>query len=151
MLRLIFHPTFQHSPTIESSAAGETSLSKLLAHMQPVLNDGEYAFCTVKDDFEINQQSIICIFKEREGTTLVLDKRTADSLGLPYNYVASWITLTVHSSLEATGLTAAFSNALAAAGISCNVVAAYYHDHIFVDKRDAGRAMEVLEALAGNG
>ena len=36
----------------------------------------------------------------------------ADELGLSYHFVCSWITFTVHSSLEAVGLTAAFSNAL---------------------------------------
>ena len=58
------------------------------------------------------------------------------------------ITLTVHSSLEAVGLTAAFSAALTGAGISANVVAGYYHDHIFVPERDADRAIETLQALS---
>lgn len=72
------------------------------------------------------------------------------SWDLSYSYAAAWITLTIHSSLEALGLTSAFSNALAAEGISCNVVAAYYHDHIFVAKGDAERAIMVLERLASN-
>ncbi len=66
----------------------------------------------------------------------------------PYQYVAAWITLNVHSSLEAVGLTAAFAKALGDAGISCNVVAAYYHDHIFVDVKDAEKAMDVLQRMA---
>jgi uncharacterized protein len=45
-------------------------------------------------------------------------------------------------------LTAAFSNALAAVGISCNVMAAYFHDHIFVDTKDARQAMKVLEEFS---
>jgi hypothetical protein len=69
-------------------------------------------------------------------------------LGLAYTQIFAWITLTVHSSLEAVGLTAAFSRALTEAGISCNVVAAYYHDHIFVPTRDAGQAMQVLKNLS---
>ena len=86
----------------------------------------------------------ILIFKEQEANTVIINRELADSLKLTYSFVASWITLTVHSSLEAVGLTAAFSKALADEGVSCNVVAAFYHDHIFVDKKDIEKAMEIL-------
>jgi len=130
---------------------GEKNLSLLLQHMQPTLNLGEYVFCTVPelDAFPIDK--IISFFKETEAYTIILPRTTADKLQLQYSFVAAWITLTVHSALDAVGLTAAFSNALGAAGISCNVVAAYYHDHIFVDVGDANRAMEVLQKLSKKG
>lgn len=140
---MLYFPTVQ-----QGGGTGETNLATLLKNMQPELNAGDYVFCTVADEFYVGRENIICSFKEKEGTTLILDKNIADSLQLHYSFVTSWITLTVHSSLEATGLTAAFSKALAEAGISCNVVAAYYHDHIFVDKKDGERAMEVLRGLA---
>jgi hypothetical protein len=59
------------------------------------------------------------------------------------------ISLDVHSSLEAVGLTAAFATALGNEGISANVIAAYYHDHIFVPTADAERAVAALKALSG--
>ena len=127
---------------------GETNLSVLLKTMTPELNDGEYVFCTIPEGQELNAATIICSFTEKEGVTIVLPKQDADTLQLPYQFIAAWITLTVHSSLQAVGLTAAFSKALAEAGISCNVIAAYYHDHIFVAKPDADKAMEVLRKLS---
>ncbi len=127
---------------------GEKNLNKLLKSMNPILHDGEYVFCLVNtlDNVEVN--AAIMIFKEHEGITVILEKDKADQLGLAYSFIASWITLSVHSALEAVGLTAAFSKALSDAGISCNVVAGYYHDHIFVDRKDARKAMEVLTELA---
>lgn len=130
--------------------SGITDISTLLKHMTPQLHEGEYVFCTVSDPGQINLQDIIGTFREKEGTTLILSRETADRLQLPYTYIAAWITLTIHSSLEAVGLTAAFSTALAKAGISCNVVAAYYHDHIFVPAADAEKAIQVLKALTIN-
>jgi len=79
---------------------------------------------------------------------MLLKKEAADSLNLDYSLVTSWITLTVHSSLEAVGLTAAFSKVLTEENISCNVVAAYYHDHLFVPKKDTERAMTVLNRFS---
>jgi uncharacterized protein len=127
---------------------GETNLRQLIKNMQPVLNAGQYVFVTVDDINKTDINKAISFFKEKEAYTLIVEKQIADKWKLPYEYVAAWITLTVHSSLEAVGLTAAFSKALAHAGISCNVVAAYYHDHIFVDVKDAAKAMEVLRQTA---
>lgn len=129
---------------------GITNLSELLQHMQPVLNNGEYVFCTVDDINRVELKHIVALFKEAEAITLIMPKHVADELQLPYTYVAAWISLHVHSSLEATGLTAAFASALANAGISCNVVAAYYHDHIFVAHNDAARALDVLKKLSAS-
>ena len=128
--------------------AGETDISVLLKNMTPRLNGGEYVFCTIADLNKINLKDTISVFKEDEGWTVILHELAADNLGFKYSYIASWITLTVHSSLEAVGLTTAFSKALADASISCNVVAAYYHDHIFVDRKDAEKAISILRKLS---
>ena len=127
--------------------SGETNLQALLKNMTPTLNEGDYVFCTIEELSIIDINKAICFFKEAEAYTIIIKKSSADELRLTYSYVAAWITLTVHSSLDAVGLTAAFSNALADNGISCNVVAAYYHDHIFVSKDDAEKAMMVLNNL----
>lgn len=119
----------------------------LLSEMNPRLNEGEYVYCTISDPGNINEDQILFSFKEEEGLSVILKKEYADELQLKYDFVAAWITLTVHSSLSAVGLTAAFSNALADAGISCNVVAATYHDHIFVDVKDSEKALSVLKKL----
>ena len=128
--------------------AGESDLNVLLKSMKPLLHDGEYIFCTVSTISNIHLENIICLFKEKEGVTIVIDKSFAGQYHLSYSSVFAWITLSIYSSLEAVGLTAAFSDALGKAGISCNVIAAYYHDHIFVDVKDALKAMKVLEGMS---
>ena len=127
---------------------GEYDLNVIFKNMKPILHDGEYVFCHVPDQYPVSLHDIISYFKEGEGITIILSKTIADQFKLPYSFVSAWITLTVHSSLQAVGLTAAFSNALAFAGISCNVVAAYFHDHIFVDIKNAQNAMGVLLTMA---
>lgn len=128
--------------------SGEKDLFTLLQNMEPELQPGQYVFVSAKQELPIKPAQILATFREKEGTTYVLEKSLADKLQLSYDYVAGWITLNVHSALEAVGLTAAFANALAEEGISCNVMAGYYHDHIFVDEKEAAKAIDVLHALS---
>jgi hypothetical protein len=118
--------------------------------MSPQLNAGEYVFCTLHDGQWPAGLEIIGSFREQEGLTVILERSRAEQAGFSFDYVAAWITLNVHSALEAVGLTAAFATALGQAGISCNVIAGYYHDHLFVGQADAERAMHVLRDLAAN-
>jgi hypothetical protein len=128
--------------------AGEKDLDILLKTMKPKHIVGDYVFCVVNDLTKINLDDIFLMFKEQEGITVIIKKELADRLKLDYSFISSWITLTVHSSLEAVGLTAAFAKALSEEGISCNVVAAFYHDHIFVDKKDTDKSMEILSRFS---
>ncbi len=116
--------------------------------MKPEHNSGDYVFCKVENLEKVNLNDIEMFFKEKEAITLILKKEIAESLHLEYSVVMSWITLTVHSSLEAVGLTAAFSKALSENGISCNVVAAYYHDHIFVSNKEVEKAIKLLNSFS---
>ena len=127
---------------------GETNLSQILKTLSPELNPGEYIFHSTNDPSQFDVKDVIGLFKEKEGVTVIISKNLADRKKIPYEFVASWITLNVHSSLASVGLTAAFSNALTKENISANVIAGYYHDHIFVAKKDAGKAMKVLIQLS---
>ena len=126
---------------------GEINLTKLLQNMKPELNVGEYVYCLANSQEQIVALDPLCYFLEKEGVTMILPKEKAKAMNIPYTTVCAWITLTVHSSLEAVGLTAAVSKVLTEANISCNVVAAFYHDHIFVPIADASRAMDALLSL----
>ena len=127
--------------------AGETQLSALLSSMSPELHPGEYVFTSTPDVAVPAGVAPVVTVREEEGLTMVVPKEHADRLGLEYDYVAGWITLRVHSALEAVGLTAAVSAALANRGISCNVVAGFYHDHLFVPHDSADQAVKLLEDL----
>lgn len=133
--------------TIDMPTNGIKDLSTLLRNTQPQLQEGVFVFVTTTDPGAVPDDWPIASIREKEGISLVLTKDQADELRLPYAFEAAWITLNVHSDLEAVGLTAAFATALAKAGISCNVIAGYYHDHIFVGRGQAEMAMEILRAL----
>ncbi|MCV0426422.1 MAG: ACT domain-containing protein [Roseibium sp.] len=129
---------------------GETDLKKLIAHMRPMLDPEPYVFCTFasKSMKDLAEYDAVGLIAETEGVTAILPLERARELGLAE---AEWfrrITLTVHSSLEAVGLTAAIAGALATKGISANVVAAFFHDHVFVPAERAEDALAALRDLA---
>ena len=128
--------------------SGIIELDELLRSMEPQLLETEFVFCTVSgslaDYVSLNPTAT---FIEAEGLTLVLEKGVAQNAGFQFEGSFRQITLTVHSSLEAVGLIASASAKLAAKGISANVIAAYYHDHIFVQSAKAEIAISALKEL----
>ena len=127
--------------------AGMTDLQQMLATLEPRVRDGEYVYITDPGGSSTGLEPD-AVINEDEGRILVVRREVADGAGLAYEFVGSWITLTVHSSLDAVGLTAAFSTALAQAGIACNVLAGLHHDHILVPHREREHAVTVLRALS---
>lgn len=135
-----------------------SNLSELLASMAPVVRHGEYVFVTAPPgagdaqtvaqftpDVVAGAEATV---REGEGLTLVLRREVADAAGMTYDFVAAWITLTVHSDLAAVGLTAAFAERLGEHRIGCNVIAGFYHDHVLVPADRASDAVAALEQLA---
>ncbi|THD85004.1 ACT domain-containing protein [Aliigemmobacter aestuarii] len=125
---------------------GETDLAVLLRSMQPDLRGKDWGFAVA----HAVPEGILpfATVAEDEGLTLVAPMAALQSAGLAPEGPMARISLTVHSSLQAVGLTAAFATALGQAGISANVIAGFHHDHIFVAAADADRAMTVLRALS---
>ncbi|EGM76461.1 hypothetical protein Rhein_3523 [Rheinheimera sp. A13L] len=123
------------------------ALDQLLSTMQPKLEPEVYVYCIWPLDKSWLGPLPLATFKEKEGLTLVLTEQQAAEYQLDILFRARWISLRVHSDLEAVGLTAAFATALADAGLSCNVFAGAFHDHILVPVHQAEAAMLVLQHL----
>ena len=128
-----------------------SDLSVLLKTLEPALNPGVFVFASVKDGHAIDPAVIVASIREPEGLSVITSEADAAISGLNPLFKCAWITLTVNSALEAVGLTAAFATALGRSGISCNVVAGAYHDHIFVPLESAQTAMQVLRQLQTDG
>ena len=125
---------------------GETDLGRLLASLDVEQRPGRYTFVT--GEWPSLRSAAQAMIVEAEGPTYVVTVEHARAVGAPVEFEAAWLTLTVHSSLEAVGLTAAFSAALADSGISCNVLAGYHHDHLLVPAGRLDDAVRVLERLS---
>ncbi len=123
---------------------GITNLDALIKLMRPSLAKEGYVFCTVS---KLPNIKALMVFKEKEGLTLILEKKVAEKHKLHYSGVWKLITLTVHSDLSAVGFLARITAKLAAAGISVNAVSAYYHDHLFVPQERAEEAMKALKQM----
>lgn len=115
--------------------------------LRPKLHPGVFVFASVDSLADASQLAAVAVFRESEGVTVVVPEAEALRAGLAIGFRSAWITLEVHSDLHAVGLTAAFSRALADAGIACNVIAAVHHDHLFVPADRGEDALACLRQL----
>jgi len=127
---------------------GEKDQARLQQQMAPELRAETYVYCSFPDHRLPDGFSPICTFREAEGLTAIVERSQAERAKVPYIFEAKLITLTVHSSLEAIGFLAMVSAALAKAGIPCNAVAAFHHDHLFIPVHRADDALTLLRALS---
>lgn len=127
--------------------------AEMIASMAPRLEPDIFHYCTTTDEDLANRCLPVaqCFFLEREGRTFILREADALRLGLDMAMPMRQITLTVHSALDGVGLMAAFARVLADRAIPCNVVAAYFHDHLFVPADRADEALAALQNLARTG
>lgn len=126
---------------------GETDLGRMLATLDVERRPGTFTFVSGHDLAGLVDGAVATVV-EAEGTTYVVPIDVARAAGVAVEFEAAWLTLTVHSALEAVGLTAAFSRALADVGIACNVLAGYHHDHLLVPSERAEDAVAALRALS---
>lgn len=122
----------------------------MIAGMHPVLDEDVYHFCSVSGSPDEAVAVALAVFREDEGLSLILSEREARRLDLSTTMPMRRIRLSVFSALDGVGLTAAVAGVLAREGIPCNMVAAYHHDHVFVPAPLAGRALALLQDLAGS-
>jgi hypothetical protein len=125
---------------------GETDLGSILKHLDVVREPGVFVVAKVAHDATPPAGARAQV-RERQGLTVVLAREDAEAAGLPFVFEAAWLTLTVHTSFEAVGLTAAFATRLSEAGIPANVLAGYHHDHVLVPVDRADDAIAVLRSL----
>lgn len=124
-----------------------SDLDELLRSMNPRLNDGVYVFVSVSPNIDVAGLRPIATFVEDEGLSMIVEESRVEGTSFDIQFRAAWITLTVNSDLNAVGLTSAVAKALADKGISCNMVAAAHHDHLFVPIEAAQEAMTALGEL----
>ena len=124
----------------------EKNLGVLLASIKPRLRDEQFVFCSVLErEYKKLTITPICVFREQEGVSLIVEQADADSASLKYDGTWAMITCEVQSDLNAVGFIAAMAKLIADAGISVNTVSAYHHDHLFVPSERADEVMLLLQ------
>lgn len=131
--------------------AGETDLARLLAGLAPALAPYPRVIRTQAHDAPMPAGALLW-FREDEAATVIVE--IEDDGSHPDDAHWAQVVLRIHSCLEAVGMMAAISTALAERGIPCNVVSAYFHDHLFVPwarREDALAALAALSARHARG
>ncbi|HET9098453.1 MAG TPA: ACT domain-containing protein [Candidatus Saccharimonadales bacterium] len=126
---------------------GLTDLRKTLQSLKVTCDDMQYGFASIVDESLIERDKVLATFHENGRLAIIAPKDYLDSLGIENEGPYAKLTIDVHTSLELVGLTAVMATKLAEHGVSANVVAAFYHDHVFVQYELRRKAIELLENL----
>ncbi|MGB0505683.1 MAG: ACT domain-containing protein [Pikeienuella sp.] len=129
---------------------GELNLNVLIKSLSAKLVDGVFVFVTLPNSDCPAGLKPRMVFREAEGTTLIVLQAEAEAYHLVYEFPCRMITLNVHSSLEAVGFIALIASELAKHNMGVNPVSGFFHDHLFVPLGREQDAMKVLEELAEN-
>jgi hypothetical protein len=127
-------------------APGETDLAAMLASLAVARRPGVFTYIAVEVPTAGLLAAAHAVVKEGPLTTVVLPVEAAERAGQLVTVRFAWLSLTVQSSLEAVGLTAAISTRLAEFDIPCNVLAGYHHDHLLVPVERVADAVAALTA-----
>jgi hypothetical protein len=130
--------------------SGITDLQQTLSSLKVVCDDIEYGFASIADSSSIEPEKVLATFQENDRLAIIAPKAYLDSLSIENEGPYAKLTIDVHTSLELVGLTAVMATKLAEHGISANVVAAFYHDHVFVQYGSRDKAIQLLEDLKNN-
>lgn len=127
--------------------SGLTDLKDTLDSLKVSCDEIEYGFASIPDDSVISRDKVLATFQENGRLAVIAPKEYLDSKEIENEGPYAKLTIDVHTSLELVGLTAVMATKLAKNGISANVVAAFYHDHVFVQYNLRQRAIELLESM----
>jgi len=132
----------------EQINSGEVDLNVLIQSMEPLLHNETYVFATVDNSFKFDALRPLLVFRELEGTTLIVSRQAALEANLAHEFACKMITLNIHSSLDAVGFLARITTRLAALEMGVNPVSGFYHDHLFVPENRAEDALAELKLMS---
>jgi uncharacterized protein len=129
--------------------SGVTDLDETLKSIKVICDNVKYGFASVVDERGIDRDKVLATFHEDGRLAVIAAEHYLKEHGIEQEGPYAKLTIDVHTSLELVGLTAVMATKLAEHGISANVVAAFYHDHVFVSYVRRDKATKVLEELRG--
>lgn len=127
--------------------SGVTDLQQALKSLKVICDSVEYGFASIEDEARISRDDVLATFHENGRLAIIAPKEYLDNEGIGYEGPFAKLTIDIHTSLDLVGLTAVLATKLAEHDISANVVAAFYHDHVFVQYKLRQKAIELLEGL----
>ena len=105
-----------------------SELVALLRSNAAELKEGVYVYSIVPINMDLSRIDTVAVFKEIEGVTVIVSEREAEKARLPILFRVVWITL----SQPPNSNIALLSQSMEELGLNCNIVAAVYHNHLFV-------------------